>query len=145
MLTNGRRTSFDKPRQQTTTLSLFLSAAVGLAFAADARAQSPPTIIGPKARDLGRPEAVQQGLNLTDAQRRWIFVGINHSGVLAPKGFEPTIGAKVPANLELHPLPPRITRDMPALEAYRYARVNLRIILVDEDGRLVEIIDNPLL
>jgi hypothetical protein len=127
--------------------ALLLAGAVALAVAspADLYAQNPPTIIGPKARDLGRPKAVHTGLNLTDAQRRWIFVSINHSGMVAPKSFDPTIGTKVPKSIELRPLPPHIARDMPALKEYRYAKVNLRILLVDDDRRVVEIIDNPLL
>ena len=104
-----------------------------------------PTIIGPEARAPDRPTAVQVGIDFTQAQRRRIFESIDRSGVVGPETFQARVGTTVPNRIQLQPLPPELVRDMPALGDYRYAKVDLKVLLVDEDRRLVEIIENPLL
>lgn len=127
-------------------LALALLAASGTG-AGPILAQDYGPIIGPRARepDGTRYKAVERGLNLTHAQRRWVFSGIRHSGVVGSKGFHPKLGARVPETIKLHPLPRAVTEKMPALKPYRYAKVDLKVLLVDEQRRLVEIIENPLL
>lgn len=124
---------------------LTLITLIAVTMPALAAAQNAPTIVGPSARPPGRPEGVQIGLDLTQAQRRRIFDAIDHSGVVGPDGFSAKVGTQVLQQIELRPLPSDIARAIPALQEYRYAKVNLKILLVDADRRLVEIIENPLL
>ncbi len=122
-----------------------LVALMAVMVSALAAAQNESAIIGPEARAPERPAAVQVGIDLTQAQRRRIFESIDHSGVIGPEAFQAKVGTTVPEQIELRPLPPALVRDMPALGGYRYAKVDLEVLLVDEDRRLVEIIENPLL
>jgi hypothetical protein len=107
-----------------------------------AAARAEPVNVGP---ELASDRPVQLGLDLTQAQRRRVFESIDHSGVVAPKGFEARVGTTVPPEIELRPLPADIATAIPALQAYRYAKVDLKVLLVDRDRRLVEIVENPLL
>jgi hypothetical protein len=125
-----------------------LSAIVGLvAIVSPTFAQDSSPIIGPRARppDGARYSAVEKGLDLTHPQRRWLYANIAHSGVVAPTGFQPKLGMIVPSEIELQPLPPAVIKKMPALKHYRYAKVDLKVLLVDERRALVEIVENPLL
>ncbi|HEX5777771.1 MAG TPA: DUF1236 domain-containing protein [Xanthobacteraceae bacterium] len=125
--------------------NLTLIALMAVVLSTPAAAQNAPTIVGPEARAPDRPAGVQLGLDLTYAQRRRIFEHIDHSGVVAPEGFQVQVGTAVPQHIELRPLPTELVHDVPALGEYRYAKVDLKVLLVDEDRRLVEIIENPLL
>lgn len=124
---------------------LTIIALMAVMVSALAAAQNAPTIVGPEARAPDRPAAVQFGLDLTQAQRRRIFESIDHSGAVAPEGFQAQVGTAVPERIELQPLPRELVREVPALGDYRYAKIDLKVLLVDEDRRLVEIIENPLL
>jgi hypothetical protein len=53
-----------------------------------------------------------------------------------------TVGATVPAEVELMAVPETIVTDLPAVRSYRYFRYNDDVVLVDPSSRrVVEIID----
>ena len=125
--------------------SATITAALAVVLSAWVASWDEPSNAGSEARAPDRPAGVQLGLDLTEAQRRRVFEAINHSGRVGPEGFQPKVGTTVPETIELQPLPPHIATEIPALKEYRYAKVDLRVLLVDRDRRLVEIIENPLL
>ena len=45
--------------------------------------------------------------------------------------FEPSVGAKIPAGLKPHTLPPPVLADMPALRNYTYLKFKQQVLIID--------------
>ena len=53
-----------------------------------------------------------------------------------------TVGATIPADVELMPVPETVVTEVPAVKTYRYFRYNDDVVLVDPSSRrVVQIID----
>ena len=74
--------------------------------------------------------------HLSDAQRRAIYQGIKKDGPAAPDTTA-TLGAHVPATVELKPLPSEVTGPIPATKDYRYATTQTKVLLVNPLNRVV--------
>jgi len=52
------------------------------------------------------------------------------------------VGATLPADVELHPVPPALVTDVPSIRNYQYVYSNDRIMLIEPSSRrIVQIID----
>jgi hypothetical protein len=51
--------------------------------------------------------------------------------------FHPSVGAKIPAGLEPHTLPPPVLADMPALEHYTYLKFKQQVLIIDPMSRKI--------
>jgi hypothetical protein len=53
--------------------------------------------------------------------------------------FEPSVGAKIPAGLKPHTLPPPVLADMPALKSYAYLKFKQQVLIIDPmSGKIVD-------
>ena len=51
--------------------------------------------------------------------------------------FEPSVGAKIPAGLTPHTLPPPVLADMPALKSYTYLKFKQQVLIIDPMSRKI--------
>jgi hypothetical protein len=77
-------------------------------------------------------EAEQGALELTSAQRAeiWRRLG-NQQATTAPPGFQPKVGATVPASMQLKTLPSSVSNQVPQVQSYDYAMVQSQLLIVD--------------
>ena len=77
-------------------------------------------------------EAKQGALDLTTAQRAeiWRRLG-NQQATNAPPGFQPKVGAAVPASVQLKTLPSSVSNQVPQVQSYDYAMVQSQLLIVD--------------
>lgn len=52
-------------------------------------------------------------------------------------GFQPSVGAKIPAGLHPHTLPPPLLAEMPALKRYTYLKFKQQVLIVDPMSRKI--------
>ena len=91
-------------------------------------AQVPPA---PSAKLQSQPQAqAQLSLSADQKQAIWDSVG-KGKGAKAPANFQASIGANVPAQLALRPLPSTLNKQVPDAKKYRYAKVADEVVLVD--------------
>jgi hypothetical protein len=77
-------------------------------------------------------EAEQGALNLTPAQRAEIWQRLgNQQATNAPPGFQPKVGATVPATVQLQTLPSSVSSQVPQVQSYGYAMVRSQLLIVD--------------
>ena len=85
-------------------------------------------------------------LHLSDAQRSQIQQALRGEntevtfGTKATKpteSFNPTVGAKIPASLKPHTLPPPVINQMPELKRYTYLKFKQQVLIVDPMSRKV--------
>ena len=79
-----------------------------------------------------RNEGEQGALNLSTAQRAeiWKRLGSQQATNALP-GFEPKVGATVPASLQLKSLPNSVSSQVPQVRSYHYAMVQNELLIVD--------------
>jgi hypothetical protein len=53
------------------------------------------------------------------------------------QGFSPSVGAKIPAGLQPHTLPPPVLADMPALKRYTYLKFKQQVLIIDPMSRKI--------
>jgi hypothetical protein len=97
-------------------------------------AQVPSTTPGaPGAPGLNQGAITSQKVQLSPAQKTAIFnaVSKDKSKIVAPGNFRASIGAQVPASIELYALPPDAVANAQAASSYRYTMVNNQVVLVD--------------
>jgi hypothetical protein len=51
--------------------------------------------------------------------------------------FAPSVGAKIPAGLHPHTLPPPLLADMPALKRYTYLKFKQQVLIIDPMSRTI--------
>ncbi|HEY1362194.1 MAG TPA: DUF1236 domain-containing protein [Xanthobacteraceae bacterium] len=80
-------------------------------------------------------------LSLSGAQEQLLWTMLGAQSAPARSSFRPDFYIRVPASIKLHPMPSRVLRQIPELEAYRYATVNGRLLIVNPtDRRIVDIV-----
>ena len=74
----------------------------------------------------------QAQLSLSADQKKaiWDSVGKN-KGAKAPANFQASVGANVPAQVALRPLPGTLSKQVPDAKKYRYAKIADEVVLVD--------------
>jgi hypothetical protein len=53
------------------------------------------------------------------------------------QGFEPSVGAKIPAGLHPHTLPPPLLAELPVLKRYTYLKFKQQVLIVDPMSRKI--------
>ncbi len=53
------------------------------------------------------------------------------------QGFAPSVGAKIPAGLHPHTLPPPLLAEMPVLKHYSYLKFKQQVLIVDPMSRKI--------
>jgi hypothetical protein len=81
----------------------------------------------------------QQALNLSQDQKQtiWQAVSKQKSADSAPASFQPSVGAQVPSQIKLHPLPQTAAKQVPAAKNYQYAKLQNQVLLVDPANKTV--------
>ncbi len=78
--------------------------------------------------------------NLTAAQKKQIWQNLS-SGKMAmsdgAKGFTPQLGAIVPGDISIQPLPNEVTTEAPSLKGYDYAMLQNEIVIVSPNSKKV--------
>jgi hypothetical protein len=128
-------------RYLMTLAQLVAAGCLALMSVASAQNSSAP----PGAVPQAIPPAISQTpklppLDLSDDQRAKIKqalrkqdteVSFGTKTTKAAKSFEPAIGAKLPAGLKAHALPPPAIYEMPLLKRYSYVKFKHQVLLVD--------------
>src|SRR5262249_26583895 len=53
------------------------------------------------------------------------------------QGFQPSVGAKIPAGLHPHTLPPPLLAEMPVLKRYAYLKFKQQVLIIDPMSRKI--------
>jgi hypothetical protein len=87
-------------------------------------------------------ERAQPALDLSNAQRAEIWKRLgNQQTTDTPPGFQPKVGATVPASMQLRSLPNSVSSQVPQVQSYNYAMVQSQLLIVDPaTNRIVSII-----
>jgi hypothetical protein len=119
---------------------LALLASVGIASAQNAPmapAGTPPTA---KAQDsMGKTSNLQ----LSAAQKTAIFQSVTKDKVKSPPpaNLQVSVGAQIPASIELYPLPANVVADVPAAKPFKYTVSQNQVVIVDPTNmKVVEVI-----
>jgi len=82
-------------------------------------------------------------INLTVEQRHVIKEIIKDLKIgSAPAGADSTVGAAVPPDVTLQPMPNDVTAKVPQIRSHRFFVKDGRVVLVDpKDNKVVEVID----
>lgn len=61
-----------------------------------------------------------------------------------PQGFKPEVGGKLPATINIHPIPQPVVEKIPALKEYTYAHLDRTILIADSlENRIVLVMPVP--
>jgi hypothetical protein len=94
---------------------------------------TPGAVIDPKA-----------GLQLSPQQRSMIFQSVSREKdkvKLPPGEINASVGAELPASLELYTVPDAVAAEIPNAKLYKYTVVNGQVVLVDPTSmKVVEVI-----
>jgi hypothetical protein len=120
-------------------IAIALLAGVGIA-AAQNTPLPPAGSAAPKA-----PSSMNQSgaLQLSAAQKSTIFKTVTKDKVKSPPpaNMQVSVGAQVPASIELYPLPANVVSEVPAAKMYKYTVSQNQVVLVDPTNmQVVEII-----
>ena len=110
------------------TMALAILGTVGVALA-----QAPTTPGGaPGAPGLNQGASPNQKVQLSAAQKTAIYNAVSKDkSKSASANFQASIGARVPASIELYALPPDAVANAQAASSFRYTMVNNQVVLVD--------------
>ena len=130
-------------RNGATFLALLAGVSIAMAQAPsqNAPAGSPPA---PKAQPSS-PSSTNQSsaLQLSASQKTAIFQSVTKEKVKTPPpaNLQLSVGAQVPASVELYALPANIVSTVPATKQYKYTVAQNQVVLVDPASmKVVEII-----
>jgi hypothetical protein len=129
-----------KARKLTAALAaVTLVSGVGAAFAAET---------GSTMSKSSKPSAMHSTtgptLSLTTAQQRlaWKDIGRSSTAQNMPSDFTPYVGATIPTQITLKPVPAKLGRDVTALKHYDYALLKRELLIVNPtDKKVVDIIN----
>lgn len=110
---------------------LMLAAGLALATPTIVTAQTTP-------QDTQDPGAAPR-VRFTDAQRHTIYQSVsrtqkNHA---APTGFRVSVGATLPAGVDLAPMPDTLVTLMPEAKPFSVAMIERQVVLVEPESRRV--------
>jgi len=114
-----------------------------LASAGIAAAQtSPSSPMSPPSATTGRSSQATP-LQLSAKQKTEIFQTVTKEKVKSPPpaNMALSIGAQVPASIELYPLPANVVSQVPAAKSYKYTVAQNQVVLVDPTSmKIVDVI-----
>ena len=119
---------------------LALLAGVGIAAA---QSPMPPAGSAPAQRAPAASSQNSAALQLSAAQKTAIFQSVTKEKVKTPPpaNMQVSVGAQIPASIELYPLPANIVSEVPATKAFKYTVAQNQVVIVDPTNmKVVEII-----
>jgi hypothetical protein len=114
-----------------------LTSGIGMASAADNSAMSTPST--PPAQQ----SMAADSLSLTPAQQRtaWMYLRKQASRQIAPSGFTASVGATMPVDVALRPMPAKAASHVSSLKPYDYALLQGKLLIVNpSDRKVVDVI-----
>ena len=118
---------------------LALLASVGIASA-----QSPTSPTAPAPAAKSQDSMKQNGsLQLNAQQKAAIFQSVTKEKVKSPPpaNMQVSIGAQVPASIELYPLPANVVSEVPAAKSYKYTVAQNQVLIVDPTNmKIIDVI-----
>jgi hypothetical protein len=117
----------------------------GTALAEGTGEQQPGAVIQSVGPAVASNPQVQP-LDLNDQQRQDVKKAVAGEDIevtfqlkdtKSAETFEPTVGAKVPAALKLHPLPRPLIYSIPVLKQYTYIKLKHAVVIVDPMTRKI--------
>ena len=111
-----------------------LASGVGIASAAGNHAMS----------NASQHTMAKDSLSLTSAQERtaWKDISRQANSQMAPSGFSPTIGATVPTDISIKPMPAKVASQVSTLRPYDYALLQDKLLIVNpSDKKVVDVIN----
>jgi hypothetical protein len=118
---------------------LALLASVGIASA-----QSPTSPAAPAPAAKSQDSMTQSGsLRLSAQQKAAIFQSVTKEKVKSPPpaNMQVSIGAQIPASIELYALPANVISEVPAAKPYKYTVAQNQVLIVDPTNmKIVDVI-----
>ena len=93
---------------------------------------APTTAQKPSLPSQAQRERIRQAVSSKDTE-----VSFALKSAKGAEGFEPSVGAKVPSALELHPLPRPLTYQMQPLKRYKYIKFKHQVLIVNPMTRKI--------
>jgi hypothetical protein len=123
-------------------LIVTIAAASGIALAASAGAASAAehsSTMSNTSQSSGMHQMTKPRLSLTNAQQKLAWKDVDRDATIqkAPADFTPSVGATVPSEIALKPVPADLGRRVSALKSYDYARLNHELLIVDPSSKKV--------
>ena len=115
--------------------------AIAVVLLASAGIASAQTSTSPMAPKSGMSQTAP--LHLTAQQKTQIFQTVSKEKVKTPPpaNLALSVGAQVPASVELYTLPSNVTAQVPAAKEYKYTVAQNKVVLVDPTNmKIVDII-----
>jgi Protein of unknown function (DUF1236) len=128
-------------RYGATVLALLTS--VGVAAAQTNQRPSNAPMQAPSAAPQSGAGASQSSLQLSAQQKTAIFQAVTKEKVKTPPpaDFRPSLGASVPASIELYTLPANAVADAPAAKQFKYTVAQNQVVIVDPTNmKVIDII-----
>jgi len=91
----------------------------------------------------GNSATASDTLALSGAQQKsiWKDISGHAANQNAPSGFNPAVGAAIPAGVSTYPLPRQAARDVPAVRPYRYAMLQDKLLIVNpSDNKIADVV-----
>ena len=137
-------------RNSATVLALVAGVSIAMAQAPSQTAPmgsqpAPKAQTAPNAPTQSAPSSMSQSsaLQLNASQKTAIFQSVTKEKVKTPPpaSLSLSVGAQVPASVELYALPANIVSTVPATKQYKYTVAQNQVVLVDPASmKIVEII-----
>ncbi len=118
-----------------------LSSSVGIASAAEHG-----STMSKKSQPSAIHKMAQPGLSLTSEQQNLAWKDVERSAMAqkAPADFRARVGATVPNDVALKPVPANLGRQVSTLKPYDYALLKNELLIVDPGNKkIVDVINRP--
>lgn len=76
-------------------------------------------------------------LPLTDAQKRMVYDSLAASSAAETRGIAGGPATALPADVNVHDLPEKLTEEVPALKGYKFVKLTDKIVIVSPPNRIV--------
>jgi hypothetical protein len=114
------------------------AAAQGMGASSAPHKPSPPAASAPSQNQSSQNQTGQNEVSLNDQQKQAIWQTLSKARAEnTPADFQASVGAQVPKGMRLHHFSRAMTREVPAMHRYRYAKVPNQVIIVDPRTRKV--------
>jgi hypothetical protein len=141
----NERSSIMRQLAHRTALAGMALACVGWTAIAAAQTANQGSVVQSVPPAISQNPSVPR-LHLSDAQRNQIQqvlrgknteVTFGTKATKSTQSFNPTVGAKIPASLKLHSLPPPLIYQMPELKRYTYLKFKHQVLIINPMTRAI--------
>lgn len=121
------------------------AAAIALASSFGAAVAAEHGTMSKSAEPTAMHAMTKPGLDLTKTQQRLAWRDIDRTSRVQtmPSNFTPSVGANVPGDVVLKPVPAKLARQVSSLKPYDYARFKHELLIVNPtDKKVVDVINS---